>query len=151
MEATAKQCQIAPGDALPRPEDRPGSDVVIYDGQCAMCTRQVRRLVWWDCQGHLSYLSLHDPLVSERYPDLSHETLMQAMVIVDRDGRRHVGASAVRFLTRRLRRLWWLAPLLHIPGSLPVWRFLYRQVAQRRYRLGGKTECTSDACQRHGS
>ena len=57
---------------LPRPEDRPGSDVVIYDGKCRICTAQIRKLPWWDCQGRLSYLSLHDPEVAQRYPDLTH-------------------------------------------------------------------------------
>ncbi len=49
---------------LPTPEERPGSDVVIYDGNCRICTAQVRKLPWWDCQKRLSYLSLHDPQVA---------------------------------------------------------------------------------------
>ncbi len=135
--------------ALPRPEDRPGSDVVIYDGQCNICRRQIERLPWWDCQRRLSYLSLHDPEVAERYPDLSHEELMEQMVIVGHDGRRHKGAAAFAHLTVRLRRLWWLSPILNFPGAMPLWQFLYRRIAQYRYKLGGKTECTSDACERH--
>jgi predicted DCC family thiol-disulfide oxidoreductase YuxK len=134
---------------LPRPEDRPGSDVVIYDGDCKICTGQVKKLVWWDCQKHLSYLSLHDPVVAERYPDLTHEELMKAMVIVDRRGRRHRGAEAFAYLTLRLRRLWWLAPLLKFPGTMQVWQFFYRKIAERRYQIGGKTDCESDACQLH--
>jgi len=45
---------------LPTPAERPESDVVIYDGHCRICTAQVRKLPWWDCQKKLSYLSLHD-------------------------------------------------------------------------------------------
>src|SRR5688572_27614197 len=88
-------------DALPRPEDRPGSDVVIYDGKCGICTAQVKKLPWWDCQGRLSYLSLHDPEVGRRFPDLAHERMMQEMVIVDTRGNRHWGPEAIRYLTRR--------------------------------------------------
>jgi len=30
--------------------------------------------------------------------------------------------------------------VLHIPGSLPVWNWLYRLVARNRMRLGGRCE-----------
>src|SRR4051794_12731748 len=90
---------------LPTPEERPGSDVVIYDGNCRICTAQVRKLAWWDCQGKLSYLSLHDPETTRRYPDLTHDILMDQMYVVDRQGKRHGGAAAIRYLSRRLRRL----------------------------------------------
>jgi predicted DCC family thiol-disulfide oxidoreductase YuxK len=134
---------------LPTPEDRPEADVVIYDGHCRICTAQVRKLVWWDCQGKLSYLSLHDPEVAVRYPDLTHDMLMEQMYVVDRHGHRHGGAAAIRYLSRRLRRLWWLAPLLHIPFSLPLWQWLYRQVANRRYRFGTVDGCDGDTCSIH--
>src|SRR5262245_11680420 len=117
--------------ALPTPADRPAADVVIYDGHCRICTAQVRRLARWDGGGRLAFLSLHDPQVAARYPDLSFDELMRNMVVVDLQGGRHVGAAAVRYLSRRLPRLWLLAPLLHIPGSLPLWQWCYRQVADR--------------------
>jgi predicted DCC family thiol-disulfide oxidoreductase YuxK len=134
---------------LPTPAERPQADVVIYDGNCRICTRQILRLPWWDCQGKLAYLSLHDPEVARRYPDLSHEMLMRDMYIVDRRGGRHRGAEAFRYLSRRLRRLWWLAPVLHIPFSMPVWQWMYRQVADRRYRWGKIEECGDGSCAVH--
>ena len=85
-------------DRLPTPAERPDSDVVIYDGHCRICTAQVRKLPWWDCQKKLSYLSLHDPEVARRWPDLSHDRMMQEMVIVDHNGNRHWGAEAIRYL-----------------------------------------------------
>src|SRR5690606_2033867 len=102
---------------LPSPADRPEADVVLFDGQCNFCRAQIRQLVWWDCQKKLSYLSLHDPEVARRWPDISHDRLMQEMCIIDRQGNRHWGPYAFRYLTRRLRRLWWLAPLMYFPGS----------------------------------
>ena len=147
MTSCSSQSEAAPD--LPSPEDRPGADVLIYDGNCRICTAQIARLPWWDCQGHLAYLSLHDPAVAQRYPDLSHDALMRDMYIVDRHGNRHRGAAAFRYLTRRLRRLWWLAPVLYIPFSLPAWQWLYRQIADRRYRFGTTTDCADDACAVH--
>ncbi|MEM1303442.1 MAG: DCC1-like thiol-disulfide oxidoreductase family protein, partial [Planctomycetota bacterium] len=59
-------------DAFPPPADRPGADVVLYDGECNFCRAQMQRLTRWDTGGRLAYLSIHDPVVAERWPDLSH-------------------------------------------------------------------------------
>jgi predicted DCC family thiol-disulfide oxidoreductase YuxK len=133
---------------LPSPADRPDADVVIYDGQCGICSSQVKRLPAWDGQGKLSYLSLHDPEVERRWPDVSHDRLMQEMLIVDRHGNRHWGPHAIRYLTRRLRRLWAAAPLAYFPGSMLLWRPLYRWVAKNRYRFSGG-DCVDGSCQLH--
>ncbi len=97
----------------------------------------------------LAFLSLHDAEVYQRYPDLKHDDLMQNMVVVDPQGRRHVGAAAVRQLSRRIPRLWPLVPLLHLPGSLPLWQWAYTQVAKRRYRFN-RQECDGGTCHLHG-
>jgi predicted DCC family thiol-disulfide oxidoreductase YuxK len=133
---------------LPTPDDRPAADVVLYDGDCGICTAQVGKLPWWDCQGHLAYLSLHDPQVAQRWPDLSAERLMQEMCIVDARGRRHWGPAAIRYLSLRLRRLWWALPVLYFPGSMLLWRPLYRWIAKNRYRLSG-TACDDGTCRLH--
>ena len=143
--------QPASETRLPTPTERPGADVVIYDGHCKFCTGQVNRLARWDTRGRLAFLSLHDPQVAKDYPDLSYDRLMEEMAVVDRHGRGHWGAGAFRYLTTRLPRLYLLAPLMHIPFSMPLWRWGYRQVAKRRYWLAGKTgqACEGDACRVH--
>lgn len=120
--------------SLPTPAERPNADVVIFDGNCPFCRAQVQRLHRWG-GGRLAFRSLHDPEVARLYPDLTHEQLMREMYVVDRRGRRHAGAASLRYLSRRLPRLWIVAPLLHFPFSLPIWRWLYQQVAKRRYQL----------------
>ena len=134
---------------FPSPAERPNADIVIYDGNCKFCRTQVRRLLWWDCQHKLSYLSLHDPEVPRRFPNLTHEQMMEQMYVVDRKGNQYGGAGALRHLSLRLRRLWWLAPVLHIPFTLPIWKWLYRQVASRRYRLSGAADCDEGTCSVH--
>ena len=136
-------------ERLPTPAERPESDVVIYDGHCRICTAQVRKLPWWDCQKRLSYLSLHDPEVARRWPDLPFDRMMQEMVIVDQGGGRHWGPEAIRYLSRRLRRLWWASPFLHFPGSMLIWRPTYRWIARNRYRLSGGPVCDEGTCSLH--
>ena len=134
---------------FPDPDQRPGADVVIWDGKCNFCRAQVQRLRAWDGGSRLAYLSLHDPRVAERYPDLTHDQLMDQMWVVTPGGRRLGGADAIRYLSRQLPSLWWLAPLLHLPGSMPLWRWLYGRVAARRYAIRG-TACDDDGtCHLH--
>lgn len=135
--------------AATKAADRNAKDVVIYDGHCRLCSAQMRRLASLDWTGKLAYLSLHDPAVTIDYPDLKHDDLMREMVVVDCQGNRHPGANAVRYLSRRLPALWIMAPLLHIPGSLPLWRGVYRFIATHRYLLGNVEACDSDSCRLH--
>ncbi|QDV14112.1 hypothetical protein CA51_40060 [Rosistilla oblonga] len=133
---------------LADPDSRPDADVVIFDGQCNFCRGGVERLNWLDRRNRLAFISLHDERVAERYPDLSHDDLMQEMFVVDGQGKRHGGSDAVRYLSRQLALLWPIMPVLHLPGSAGVWRWMYKQVAKRRYRLAGKN-CDSGSCKIH--
>lgn len=141
--------QLASPASLPSPDERPDADVVIYDGHCRICTAQIRRLAAWDWGARLSYMSLHDPRVPQNYPDLTHDALMKEMYVIDGTGHRHAGALALRYVSRRLPTLWWLAPILHLPGTLPLWSWLYRQVANRRYRFGKVADCNGGTCHLH--
>lgn len=144
-----------PESLLPDPDDHPDRDVVIYDGDCGFCTAGVKRLHWLDLgRGRLAFVSLHDERVATRYGQLSHDDLMAQMYVIDGDSNAHGGADAVRYLTRRLPSLWCVAPLMHIPGTARVWRWMYREIAKRRYWIstkffGGSPRCESDACSIH--
>lgn len=135
---------------LPGVVDLPDADVVIYDGQCQFCRNQVERLNRW-AGGRLAFVSLHDPWVVQHVPGLTHEMMMKQMYVISRDGRQYGGAAAIRYLSRKLPRLFWLAPLIHIPGTLPFWQWGYRLVARRRYRIAGRAgqTCDGDACRIH--
>lgn len=134
---------------LPDIGDLPGSDVVIFDGSCGFCRRQVQRLHWL-ARGNLAFLSLHDSRVRELVPELTHDQLMKQMVVVRPDGKYFGGAAAVRYLSRKLPRLWPLCPLLHIPFSLPFWQYCYRRVAENRYQISASQVCGGDSCGIHG-
>lgn len=141
---------VLPGSPppLPTPADLPEADVIIYDGACGFCQKQVRRLHQWDGKGRIAFLPIDDPEVRRRWPEFSREQLMHHMHVVDRFGDVHVGAAAFRYLSRRLPRLWPLALLMHIPFSGPFWRAGYRWFARRRYRLSD-AQCQDGTCEVH--
>ena len=126
-----------------------GSPTVIYDGQCNFCISQISNLKRLDLWRTLQFVSLHDPLVKSACPDLSFEQLMEEMWVVTPEGSKFGGADALRYLSRKLPLLWPLAPLLHIPASRPLWAWMYRKVAQRRYAIAGKN-CSEGTCSLHG-
>ena len=126
------------------PPSLPPRDTVLYDGNCRFCRGQISILRRLDLTGRLEFTSLHDPRVSEAFPGLSRQEMMEEMVVVDTRGREWRGAAAVRYLSRRLVALWPLAVPLHVPGSMPLWAALYRLVARNRYRISGG--CADGAC-----
>ncbi len=135
---------------LPKPVQNQNCDIVIYDGRCKFCTKQVQRLHRLDGKNRLAFLSLHDAQVSVLLPDVTYEELMEQMYLVTSDGRVFAGAAAFRYLTRRLPKLWLAAPIMHIPFSLPLWQWAYRQVAKRRYKMGQVADpCEDGSCSLH--
>lgn len=140
---------VASPDRLRDPDQCSDCDVVIFDGECNFCRSQVRNLRRLDFTKRLSFLSLHDQRVGERYPDLSRDDLMQQMYVVDPIGQPHGGSEAVKYLSRHLPILWPVMPLLHLPGTAGIWRWGYKQIAKRRYQLAGKSKDCGDTCSIH--
>lgn len=122
----------------------PSHDTVLYDGQCRFCLSQIAILRVLDLSHTLAFTSLHDPSVVRDFPELAPEELERQMYVVDRRGLARGGAEAVRYLSRRLVLLWPLALLLHLPGTLPIWRRLYAFVARHRMKIAGS--CAGGTC-----
>ena len=125
----------------------PEQDTVLFDGECRFCQRQIAILRRLDVRRRFIYKSLHEPSVGADFPELSMEQLQEQMFVIDTQGNARGGATAVRYLSRKLPLLWPLALLLHIPGSLPLWNWLYAYVAKRRLWIAGR--CDNTSCQIH--
>ena len=134
---------------LPSHLEFPNRDIVIFDGRCGFCQKQVQRLHRWDSRNKLSFLSLHDPEVESIAPQLTYDQMMEQMYVIPLDREPLGGASAIRYMSRHLPRLFPVMPFLHIPFSLPIWRMLYKWVARRRYKLSGANNCDSEQCELH--
>jgi predicted DCC family thiol-disulfide oxidoreductase YuxK len=137
--------EVSHRSPLPDPDQTPGSTVVIFDGLCGFCQGQVERLRRLDWGHRLSFISLHDPRVQQRYPQLAADDLMRQMYVIGRSGEAYGGADAIRYLSRRLPTLWIAAPILHVPGTRGIQQWVYQQIAQRRYQLSG-ANCANGHC-----
>lgn len=126
----------------------PDKAIVLYDGHCNFCIGQVENLKRLDFTHRLQPVSLHEPIVSEHFPDLTHDQLMEQMWVIAPSGKRYAGAYSLRYLSRIMPMLWPIAPALHIPGLMPLWSFFYKAVAKRRYQIAGRN-CPDGTCSIH--
>ncbi len=125
----------------------PKQDTVLYDGNCRFCIGQVGMLRRLDLGRRFDFRSCHDASVATDFPELSLDELLSQMYVVDVAGQARGGADAVRYLSRKMAPLWPLAILLHIPGTMPLWKACYRFIARNRYRIAGRTaSCDSGTC-----
>lgn len=110
---------------------------VIYDGGCGFCSRLARRIRRWDREGVVELVSLWDDDLETRFPEVTRDECLEAMVLVDRDRRLYFGADAFPPLLALLRggallRWPWL-----VPGGPALARRIYGWIARHRHALPG--------------
>ena len=120
-------------DGHPRP-------VVVYDGQCQFCQRQVRRMKQRDADQVFEYLPRQTEGLEQRFPRLSDGDFNTGMRLVRPDGSVIVGADAVYQIARRLKGWQRLAWLYRVPVLNWIFRWAYGWIARNRYRLAKKCE-----------
>jgi predicted DCC family thiol-disulfide oxidoreductase YuxK len=119
-----------------------GGYVVLYDGDCAFCTRWKERMSRRDRGGLVEWLSVHHPSVATRYPDLDRADALRQMYVFAPDGRVFKGADGWMELFGVLEGTTWLPVLGRVPGVRPLMRRVYRAIAARRDRLS----CSGRKC-----
>jgi predicted DCC family thiol-disulfide oxidoreductase YuxK len=116
--------------------------VVLYDAACPLCIRSVTFLRYWDWLERLELKPLQEV---GREEDLDPEALRREMHVAFPDGSMERGFFAFRRLLRELPPLWWLRPILHLPGAGSLGPRIYAAVARRRRRV----LCDGEACAIH--
>jgi predicted DCC family thiol-disulfide oxidoreductase YuxK len=143
-------------DPLPSSTTPPPTPVILYDGNCRICERESRRLIGSDADRdgtsgddgspRLTRLNFHEPGVLDRFPGITHDQCMQAMVLIDARGRVYHAAEAVARALAIRSIIGRVALLYYIPGVRQLCDRMYRWIAERRYRLSG---CPDGACDLH--
>lgn len=125
------------------PEFQTRRPVLLYDGQCKLCSAQARRL-HTIARGRLTLRSLHDNGALSGCPGLTVEACMKEVKLVDRDGSVYGGAEAV---VRAVRIghpiLGWVLYAYYVPGIRRVADRAYARVARKRYHRQGPDEPSS--------
>ena len=119
--------------------------IVLYDGECPMCTFQMKVLSWLDWFHALALVPLTDPRAHQVAPQLTREDLLEAIHCVTPEGRIYRGARAIRFVGLRLPLLVPVALFLWIPGVIQIAEMIYRWVSKNRLLLSRVFGC-KDAC-----
>jgi predicted DCC family thiol-disulfide oxidoreductase YuxK len=116
--------------------------VVVFDGSCGYCRRQIDRMRARDADGALEFLPRDAEGILERFPALSKGDFNTGMRVISPEGRLFVGADGVYQIARRLsgwRRWAWV---YRVPGLRGILRLAYGWIAKNRYRLSGSaTAC----------
>lgn len=115
--------------------------VVLYDGGCPLCQREIAHYRRLDRQGSIRWLDLTDPAIT--LPgDVDREAAMKRMHVRDVNGHWHTGAWA-------FAELWSHLPFYHLParlvrgtGTLPLMDRVYTGFA--RWRL--RKRCSDKHC-----
>ena len=118
--------------------------VIVYDGECSFCRRQIERLRSRDHRALFEYAARQTPGLEDRFPALTDADFNTGMRLIELDERLYVGADALYEITRRLHPWKWIAWIYRIPGLKQLFRAIYAWIAANRNRLGGR--CENDAC-----
>lgn len=123
----------------------PERAVVLYDGHCRFCKAQMKNLTALARPAAFDGLSFQEPGVLDRFEGLTHEACMEEMKLVLPDGRVFGGmeAAARAVATRPILGL--VAWLYYLPGLRWLLDWIYRRVAERRYRIAGR-ELAAEGC-----
>ena len=119
--------------------------IVLYDGDCSLCTFQMRVITWLDWFNAVSLLPIADPRAATLAPQLTREDLLEAIHCLTRDGQIHRGARCLRFIGLRMPLAFPFALLLWIPGVIYLAEIGYRWISRNRHLLSRVFGC-KEAC-----
>ena len=110
--------------------------VVVYDGDCPFCQRQIARIRQQDSLGRFDYVPRQADGLPERFPALAEGDFDTGMRLIRPDGHIYVGADSVYHIARQLPVWRGLAWLYRVPGVHVAARSAYAWVAAHRQSLG---------------
>src|SRR5687768_143469 len=82
--------------------ERRATNVVLYDGECSLCTFQSRVIIWLDWFNTVSLLPIADSRAHEIAPRLTRTDLHEAIHCVAKSGKIYRGARCLRFIGLRM-------------------------------------------------
>ncbi len=123
-----------------RPKDAPGlpNGLILFDGVCVLCSRSVQFVIERDGDRWFRFTPIQSPFGRALAERLGISPEMPETNAVILRGRAYFKADSAIEVLQRLPRRSWVCALSLAPRSLRD--FIYDCVAQRRYRLFGRTD-----------
>ena len=112
--------------------------MIVYDGECVMCSAWVRFVVKRDRDALFSYTAIQSPLGRSLAQAFGVDPEDAQTNIVILGGKAHFKADAALAVFRRLPGWTWTSVAQVMPR--PVRNWLYSRIANNRYRLFGRQE-----------
>ena len=121
----------------------PGSPyAIVYDGDCSVCERIVRRLEEWDSHDRLEIIPSQRDDVRQRFPWIPEGAYAESLQLIRiADGRTWQGGAAVEQLLAELPRGPWISWVFTVPFVRAIADRFYRWFARNRYHLGCREHC----------
>lgn len=116
----------------------PPTGTLFFDGGCGMCTRSVDLLLRFDRTGRIRTEPLQGPGVAERL-GIAPDSLLESIRWLDASGAVYSGAEAANAAFSAAVGTSITLGIYRIPGIRFVEDFIYRWVADHRYKFPGKT------------
>jgi predicted DCC family thiol-disulfide oxidoreductase YuxK len=121
----------------------PARPIVVYDGECPYCRKQVGKMKRHDVDEVFDYVPRQTEDLEQRFPKLAEGDFNTGLRLIETDGTIFVASDAIYHIARRLRgwRNWtWL---YRVPGLKQLLRAIYAWIARNRSKLG---PCTDERC-----
>jgi predicted DCC family thiol-disulfide oxidoreductase YuxK len=122
-------------------KQKPASNTVLYDGDCSLCTFQMKVITWLDWFNTVTLIPIADPRAAEIAPGIAREDLLEAIHCVSKSGKIYRGARCIRFIGMRMPLAIPFALILWFPGIIYLAEIAYRWISRNRHLLSRVFGC----------
>ncbi|MEK7747813.1 MAG: DUF393 domain-containing protein [Nitrospirota bacterium] len=109
------------------------SPILIYDANCRFCVSSKGWIERWDINHHIQFLPFQTEEAKKKVPSLAELGCLDAMRLIDANGRVSSGVSAFYEMLPFLPMGKLLALFFRLPGISFFANGLYRVIAKNRY------------------
>ncbi|QNF33543.1 thiol-disulfide oxidoreductase DCC family protein [Adhaeribacter swui] len=113
--------------------------IILFDGVCNLCNSFVQFVIKNDRRGYFKFTALQSEAGKEVLQQVHYSDFSLSTVVLVENGKVYVRSAAALKILSRLDGLW---PLAYSFIILPTFLrdFIYKGIAQNRYRWFGKQE-----------
>ena len=125
--------------------DKLKTPLLVYDGECTLCTRFKQTVEKLDSGHRLTYASIHQPEIYEQFTMLSKEECHKVIHLIDESGKVHKGPEVIQYLAHFFPTISKLAWMLETDVGKKALDFFYQKVNDiRNSQINSCEKCKDD-------